>query len=202
MDNHDEETVFTTPMTPNAPEAQSEQTVSTYAALVNLDEGTSLKFVQAPLVNGRKCAKIDPQDVAPEIHFWQSAILCAVLGANPPLQKLIKFLLSINKQLRALNKCKYADLKSQQEQARLVLTQIQHGRTTREFSTAPTGEEKRSTNQNRMKMREQDTNQRWKWLTGVQNVKTNTTSGLSSKQGVGNSAPAKFRSPDKSPATD
>ena len=92
MDNHDEETVFTTPTTYNAPEAQSEQTVisnskvSTYAALVNPDEGTSLKFVQVPLVNGRKCVKIDPQDVAPEIHFWQSAILCAILGANPRLE--------------------------------------------------------------------------------------------------------------------
>ncbi|KAJ8428194.1 hypothetical protein Cgig2_031471 [Carnegiea gigantea] len=92
MDNHDEETVFTTPITSNAPEAQSEQTVisnskvSTYAAFMNPDEGTSLKFVQAPLGNDRKCSKINPQDVAPEITFWQSAILCAVLGANPPLE--------------------------------------------------------------------------------------------------------------------
>jgi len=46
-----------------------------------------------------------------------------------PGKKLSKFLLTIRKQLRALNKCKYVDLKSQQEQARLVLTQTQqaHG---------------------------------------------------------------------------
>jgi len=42
-----------------------------------------------------------------------------------PGKKLIKFLLTVKKQLRALNKCKYANLRSHQEEARLVLTQIQ-----------------------------------------------------------------------------
>ncbi|KAJ8445846.1 hypothetical protein Cgig2_027927 [Carnegiea gigantea] len=45
--------------------------------------------------------------------------------------------------------------------------------------------------------REQDTNPRWKWLTGVHNVKTNATSRLSLKQAVRNSAgenPARLRS--------
>ena len=34
--------------------------VSSYVALVNPDEGTSLKYVQAPLVNGWKYAKLEP----------------------------------------------------------------------------------------------------------------------------------------------
>ncbi|KAJ8424457.1 hypothetical protein Cgig2_016224 [Carnegiea gigantea] len=48
-------------------------------------------------------------------------------------------------------------------------------------------------NQSRMKRTEQDTNPRWKWLTGVHSVKTNATSRLSLKQAIRNSAPAKIR---------
>ncbi|KAJ8438831.1 hypothetical protein Cgig2_023023 [Carnegiea gigantea] len=58
------------------------------------------------------------------------------------------------------------------------------------------------TNQERMKKKVQDTNQRGKWLTGVQNVKTNTTIGLSSPKQCAGEIPTKFWTPEKSPATD
>ncbi|KAJ8433453.1 hypothetical protein Cgig2_014494 [Carnegiea gigantea] len=76
--------------TPSPPleEAPSQGIVGSYASLVNLDEGTSLKFVEASIINGVKCAKIATEDVTPE----QSAILCPVLGANPPLEVMEGYL--------------------------------------------------------------------------------------------------------------
>ncbi|KAJ8439192.1 LOW QUALITY PROTEIN: hypothetical protein Cgig2_003405 [Carnegiea gigantea] len=53
--------------------------------MVNPDEGLSLKFIEVMVVNGTKCAKIEHQDVAAEIEYWSQAVLCSVLGANPPL---------------------------------------------------------------------------------------------------------------------
>ncbi|KAJ8420152.1 hypothetical protein Cgig2_019165 [Carnegiea gigantea] len=47
----------------------SRGTVSSYASLVNPDEGTSLKFVETPMINGVKFAKIDTEDVIPEIKL-------------------------------------------------------------------------------------------------------------------------------------
>ena len=59
---------------------------SSYAAMADLDKGTSLNFVHSPMVNGMKCAKIEPQDVQSEIDYWKTAVLCSVIGANPPLE--------------------------------------------------------------------------------------------------------------------
>ena len=57
-----------------------------YIALVNPDEGSSFVFVQTSLINGVKCAKIDKEDVLPEIEYWKSAVLCSILGVNPLLE--------------------------------------------------------------------------------------------------------------------
>ncbi|KAJ8419599.1 hypothetical protein Cgig2_000942 [Carnegiea gigantea] len=55
-----------------------------YASLVNLDK--------ASIINGVKCAKITTEDVTPEIKCRQSAILCSVLRANPPLEVMKAYL--------------------------------------------------------------------------------------------------------------
>ena len=55
-----------------------------YTALVNPDEGTTLEYVPAQCINGVVCAKLDAADVEDEISYWQNAVLCCVLGANPP----------------------------------------------------------------------------------------------------------------------
>ncbi|KAJ8421942.1 hypothetical protein Cgig2_012934 [Carnegiea gigantea] len=73
--------------------------LSSYASLVNPDEGSSLNFVQTPVIDGVKCAKIEINDVIPEIEYWQSAILCSVLGANPPLKVIEGYLRRIWKYL-------------------------------------------------------------------------------------------------------
>ncbi|KAJ8422255.1 LOW QUALITY PROTEIN: hypothetical protein Cgig2_025875 [Carnegiea gigantea] len=58
---------------------------SSYTSIVNPEEGLVLKFIEAPVINGTKCAKIEQQDVTSEIDYWSQAVLCCVLGANPPL---------------------------------------------------------------------------------------------------------------------
>ncbi|KAJ8433707.1 hypothetical protein Cgig2_019816 [Carnegiea gigantea] len=65
---------------------------SSYAALVNPNEGTSLSFIVAPTINGKKCPKLEPEDVTPEVVFRQSAVLCMVLQANPPLEVIDGFI--------------------------------------------------------------------------------------------------------------
>ncbi|KAJ8419338.1 LOW QUALITY PROTEIN: hypothetical protein Cgig2_024013 [Carnegiea gigantea] len=37
-----------------------------------------------------RCAKLEKEDVAAEIDYWQQAVLCSVLGANPPFEGFIK----------------------------------------------------------------------------------------------------------------
>ncbi|KAJ8419282.1 hypothetical protein Cgig2_021615 [Carnegiea gigantea] len=74
---------------PSAPETPIK---SSYAALVNPEDGNSLYFIRASLVNGRKCPKITAEDVAPEIDYWQSTVLCTVLGANLPLEIIEGFI--------------------------------------------------------------------------------------------------------------
>ncbi|KAJ8420802.1 hypothetical protein Cgig2_011601 [Carnegiea gigantea] len=43
-------------------------------------------------VNGTKCAKITPKDVYSELEYWQTSVICSVLGANPPLEVMEGFL--------------------------------------------------------------------------------------------------------------
>ncbi|KAJ8423431.1 hypothetical protein Cgig2_010125 [Carnegiea gigantea] len=66
-----------------------------YAALVDPDEGSMLRFVPVAEVNGIKCPQIESADVISEIEYWQSAVLCSVLGANPPLEEEAKTLLAV-----------------------------------------------------------------------------------------------------------
>ncbi|KAJ8437737.1 hypothetical protein Cgig2_009452 [Carnegiea gigantea] len=63
----------------------------TYVAMADPEEGTTLNFVTSPMVTGMKCAKIETEDVQSELDFWQSAVLCSVIGANPPLEVLEGF---------------------------------------------------------------------------------------------------------------
>ncbi|KAJ8423966.1 hypothetical protein Cgig2_008585 [Carnegiea gigantea] len=57
---------------------------SSYASMVNPEEGLALKLIEAPVINGTKCTKIERSDIAPEIKCWNQAILCCVMGTNPP----------------------------------------------------------------------------------------------------------------------
>ncbi|KAJ8419506.1 hypothetical protein Cgig2_021433 [Carnegiea gigantea] len=77
-----------------APYVQSHvsvKTTSSYTAIVNPDESDSLSYVQAPILNGVQCPTLEPKGVAPEIAHWQSSVLCTVLGANPPLDVIERY---------------------------------------------------------------------------------------------------------------
>ncbi|KAJ8427105.1 hypothetical protein Cgig2_029814 [Carnegiea gigantea] len=65
---------------------------SSYASLVDPEEGTELKFVSAKIIDWKKIAKIDKEDVENEIEYWQNAVICSFLGANPPYQIMHGFI--------------------------------------------------------------------------------------------------------------
>ena len=62
-----------------------------FAQLVDPNEGTELEFIPAQIINGTKCTQLEKSDVVDEIQYWQSAVLCTVLGANPPFEVMKGF---------------------------------------------------------------------------------------------------------------
>ncbi|KAJ8420347.1 hypothetical protein Cgig2_032085 [Carnegiea gigantea] len=66
------------------------QTISSYASMVGPNEGTALEFVPANEINGVKCAKLVTEDLEDEVAYWQNAVICCVLRANPPLKHSAK----------------------------------------------------------------------------------------------------------------
>lgn len=70
----------------SAPPTAPPPPVSTFAALVDQNAGTTLSYFSPDTINGAKCAKLSKDDVEPEVQYWNTAVLCTVLGANPPLE--------------------------------------------------------------------------------------------------------------------
>ena len=64
---------------------------STYASMVDPNEGCALSFIPTQTINGTKCAKLEQADIEEEISYWQSAVLCSVFGANPPFEVMKGF---------------------------------------------------------------------------------------------------------------
>ncbi|KAJ8428067.1 hypothetical protein Cgig2_024134 [Carnegiea gigantea] len=56
---------------------------TSYASLLDPDEGNCLKFIPAGVFNGVAYAQLESDDVAAEIAYW---VLCSVLGANPSFE--------------------------------------------------------------------------------------------------------------------
>lgn len=80
---------------PAAPPGQTTDNLSskkTYASAVNPNSGAPLDYIPAQDINGSKCAHLSLSDVEPEIQYWQTAVLCSVLGANPPLDVIQRFI--------------------------------------------------------------------------------------------------------------
>ncbi|KAJ8421822.1 hypothetical protein Cgig2_000991 [Carnegiea gigantea] len=63
------------------------QMASLYASMVDSDEGASLKYIPAIVVNGAKLAKITKEDVTPK----KSSILYMTLGVSPPAEVIEGF---------------------------------------------------------------------------------------------------------------
>jgi len=63
----------------------TQQPFCTYASLVDPEEGTTLKYVPMADFNGKQCVKMERSDTRSEVEYWSTAIICGVVGANPPL---------------------------------------------------------------------------------------------------------------------
>jgi len=64
---------------------------SSYASMVDPNEGTPLDFVPISKINGYKCAKIVGKDIEEEIAYWQNTVVYCVLKANPPVEVIKGF---------------------------------------------------------------------------------------------------------------
>lgn len=69
---------------PNATLGRHETQTRTYAQALEPKRGMKLEFSKYEVVEGVKIAKIEKEDVESEVKYWESAIVCCVLGANPP----------------------------------------------------------------------------------------------------------------------
>lgn len=63
--------------------------------LIDLDEGFVLKHMPMIEVNRIKFAKIERDDVVPDIDFWANAILCCAIGANSSFEVIERFVRKI-----------------------------------------------------------------------------------------------------------
>ena len=68
------------------------QIQSSFAQLVDPNEGTEFNFVLIKLINGIKSARLEKSNVEAEVLYWQNAVLRIVLGANPPFEVMKGFL--------------------------------------------------------------------------------------------------------------
>ncbi|KAJ8427758.1 hypothetical protein Cgig2_006426 [Carnegiea gigantea] len=59
--------------------------LGSYASLVDPDKGTTLKYIPSQTISGQKCAKIEKSDIVFVVKYWANAVICGVVGANPPL---------------------------------------------------------------------------------------------------------------------
>jgi len=75
----------------NSAGQQVPQPVS-FADLLNPDEGVGLDFVPANVANGTPIASLNHEDVSPELAYWNSSVLCTVLGSNPPYEIIKSFI--------------------------------------------------------------------------------------------------------------
>lgn len=60
--------------------------------MVDTDDGIELKFIPIEVINRTKIAKIVQEDVEKGIDYWQSAVICSALGANPPFEVIQGFI--------------------------------------------------------------------------------------------------------------
>ena len=56
----------------------------------NIDLSVDLKIAMQPNIEKKKI-KITDDDIEDEVNYWKSALLCYVLGANPPLSVMDGF---------------------------------------------------------------------------------------------------------------
>ncbi|VFQ81187.1 unnamed protein product [Cuscuta campestris] len=74
------------------------QKVPTYAEVLRSDEvQVDLSFFQYDEINGQRVARITEEDIIVSKGMWDCAIICCVLGANPPLEVMKGFVTRLGK---------------------------------------------------------------------------------------------------------
>ncbi|VFQ92993.1 unnamed protein product, partial [Cuscuta campestris] len=73
-----------------------QQAKPTYAEILTSTEvQTNLSFYQFEEVNGKRIARFTDEDVIEEKGLWDNAVICYILGANPPLEIVKGFIARI-----------------------------------------------------------------------------------------------------------
>ena len=65
--------------------------ICSYASLVDPAEGINLKYMPLVEINGQKYSKIDKTNVMSKVEHLSTAVICGVVGANPPLEVIEGF---------------------------------------------------------------------------------------------------------------
>ncbi|VFQ86685.1 unnamed protein product [Cuscuta campestris] len=78
----------------NTPEIQVESPTKTFAEAVGIQEelNFNLKFIPTEVIDGKSIARLTHDDVIEPGNYWDSALICCILGANPPLEIVKGFL--------------------------------------------------------------------------------------------------------------
>ncbi|VFQ86461.1 unnamed protein product [Cuscuta campestris] len=86
--------VTTQTNTENTPEIQEESPTKTFAEAVGFQEelNFNLKFIPTEVIDGKSIARLTHDDVIEPGNYWDSALVCCILGANPPLEIVKGFL--------------------------------------------------------------------------------------------------------------
>ena len=72
-------------------ENEPDKRTTTNASLVELDEGSALRYVPLTVINCKKYTKIERKDVEQEVDYWSTLVLCCVLRSNPPVDVINGF---------------------------------------------------------------------------------------------------------------
>ncbi|RAL47861.1 hypothetical protein DM860_011446 [Cuscuta australis] len=89
--NKGEETLMPESTTTKEPVMEK---AKSYADAVGIQEDLKLdlKFIPAEIIEGNPVARLTMEDVIEPGIYWESALVCCVLGANPPLEVIKGFL--------------------------------------------------------------------------------------------------------------
>ncbi|KAJ8420785.1 hypothetical protein Cgig2_030493 [Carnegiea gigantea] len=60
--------------------------------MIDSNKGTELNFIPTQIINGIKCTRLEKSNAKAEIQYWENAVICTVLGANPPFEVMKGFL--------------------------------------------------------------------------------------------------------------
>ncbi|VFQ81013.1 unnamed protein product [Cuscuta campestris] len=66
----------------------------TYAEVVGIQEDLNLdlKFIPTEMINGQSIVRLTQEDIVDPGTYWNSVLICCILGANPPLDVIKGFL--------------------------------------------------------------------------------------------------------------